>query len=392
MAKTVTGFILIADISGYTMFLSQSELEHAQEILQSLLELLIENTRIPLIISRLEGDAVISYALEGSFLQGATLLELIESCYVAFKRAIELMVINTTCTCNACKNIPTLDLKFFIHHGSFGLQPLPAYTELIGTDVNLIHRLTKNHVKENTGLQAYVLFTQAAMEALGVQELAGGMEALTETYDHIGEVNIFVQDMQPVWERERDRSRIMVKPEDAIYTEEREYPVAPVYLWDYLLKPEFRAIYIESDVTKAENLNRGRIGIGTVYQCAHGNFIHPQTIMDWKPFETHTIMDVAPPGIKFYSTYHLIPTENGTRLKILVGPVQEINPLLRAVANRVLWIMWKTLGKKGRNNLREKMAQDLAEGKTIPPETLEINLGEIRNSIRAALASPGESN
>jgi hypothetical protein len=34
MAKIVTGANLIADISGYTMFLSKSELEHAQEILQ----------------------------------------------------------------------------------------------------------------------------------------------------------------------------------------------------------------------------------------------------------------------------------------------------------------------------------------------------------------------
>ena len=391
MAKTVTGFILIADISGYTMFLSQSELEHAQEILQSLLGLLIKNTKIPLIISRLEGDAVISYAPEGSLLQGATLLEMVESCYVAFKRAIELMVINTTCTCNACKNIPTLDLKFFVHYGSFVLQPLPAYTELIGTDVNLIHRLTKNHVKEETGLQAYALFTRAAINALGLQEWAGEMLALTESYEHIGEVEIFVQDMGAVWERERDRSRIMVKPEDAIYTEEREYPVPPVYLWDYLLKPEFRAIYIESDVAKAENLNRGRIGIGTVYQCAHGNFTHPQTIMDWQPFETHTIMDMAPPGIKFFSTYHLIPTDTGTRLKILVGPVQKQNPLFRAVVNLVLWIMWKTLGKKGRKNLREQMAQDLAEGNTALPEPVEINLDEIRSSIRMALASTGES-
>ena len=167
MEQIQKGIIHIADISGYTAFLNESELEHAQGTLQSLLEVLIENTHLPLVISRLEGDAVISYATEGSFLQGASVLEMIESSYIAFRRALELMVINTTCTCNACRNIPNLDLKFFIHHGSFGLQPLPAYTELVGTDVNTAHRLTKNHVKQETGYEAYALFTRAAVEDVG---------------------------------------------------------------------------------------------------------------------------------------------------------------------------------------------------------------------------------
>ena len=70
MKQVEKGLIHIADISGYTAFLNESELEHAQDSLQSLLEVLIENTHLPLVISRLEGDAVISYATEGSFLQG----------------------------------------------------------------------------------------------------------------------------------------------------------------------------------------------------------------------------------------------------------------------------------------------------------------------------------
>ena len=37
--------------------------------------------------------------------QGQTFVELIEDTYVAFRRAIDLMVVNTTCECNACRNI-----------------------------------------------------------------------------------------------------------------------------------------------------------------------------------------------------------------------------------------------------------------------------------------------
>ncbi len=62
------------DITGYTAYLSESELEHAEDSLRSLLELLIEHAKLPQVISRLEGDAVISYASEGSFLQGHLLI------------------------------------------------------------------------------------------------------------------------------------------------------------------------------------------------------------------------------------------------------------------------------------------------------------------------------
>ena len=67
MPETHEGYFLIADITGYTRYLSESELVHAQETLTALLELLVENTRPPLIISRLAGDAVISYGLSEEF-------------------------------------------------------------------------------------------------------------------------------------------------------------------------------------------------------------------------------------------------------------------------------------------------------------------------------------
>ena len=72
------GYMVISDITGYTAYLSQSELEHAQDSLSCLLNLLIEHTEEPLVVSRLEGDAVISYSLKGSFIQGQTLVEIIE--------------------------------------------------------------------------------------------------------------------------------------------------------------------------------------------------------------------------------------------------------------------------------------------------------------------------
>ena len=186
------GYIVISDITGYTAFLSESELEHAEDSLRSLLNLLLEHTKPPLVVSRLEGDAVISYALNGSFSQGQTLVEMLEGTYVAYRRALQQMVLNTTCTCNACRNIPSLDLKFFVHYGTFMLQDLASYTELIGSDVNLVHRLTKNSITEVTGLRGYGVYAEAAVEALDIGDLCGRMVQHKESYEHLGDVSFHV--------------------------------------------------------------------------------------------------------------------------------------------------------------------------------------------------------
>ena len=144
---TQQGFLIISDITGYSKYVNESELEHARDSLIALLNILIDHTQSPLVLSKLEGDAVFSYAPTGGFLQGQTLLDMIESTYASFRKALELMVINTTCTCNACRNLPNLDLKFFVHFGSFMIQKIGNYTELVGNDVNLVHRLAKNHIK-----------------------------------------------------------------------------------------------------------------------------------------------------------------------------------------------------------------------------------------------------
>jgi hypothetical protein len=239
MAKAQNGYIIISDITGYTAYLSESELEHAEDVLRSLLNTIIEYTKLPLVISRLEGDAVISYAPERSILQGQTMIEMMETCYLAFRRALKLMILNTFCSCNACKNMPKLDLKFFVHYGTFMLQPFPAYTELIGTDVNLAHRLTKNHVTEYTGLKAYGLYSQAAVDALELREWSQELMKLTEKYDNIGEVEVYIQDVYALWEENRERVQIVVEPEDAMAIIEEVFPLKPTQLWDYLTKPEY---------------------------------------------------------------------------------------------------------------------------------------------------------
>ena len=56
------GYLVLADITGYTSFLTRTELEHAHGIVAELTTLVIARLAAPLRFVELEGDAVFAYA------------------------------------------------------------------------------------------------------------------------------------------------------------------------------------------------------------------------------------------------------------------------------------------------------------------------------------------
>jgi hypothetical protein len=161
-AKTQSGYLVLADISGFTLLCRQTN-DHAHAPLLPL-ETIMEKISNLLTIFQLEGDAVFAYAEESQLQEGKSLLQLIDQTYLAFRdRALELYA-GATCPCRACKALPKLDLKFMVHHGEFIIRQVAGVQHLLGTDVNLLHRLSKNQVAESTGWKGYALFTNQGME------------------------------------------------------------------------------------------------------------------------------------------------------------------------------------------------------------------------------------
>src|SRR6266545_2159188 len=191
--KTQTGYLMLADISGYTSFVAQTEIEHADVALSFLLEAIVDKLSSTLTISKLEGDAVFAYIEEGKLQSGKTLLELIDNTYLAFRDQAEALYRKSTCPCRACLAIPTLDLKFMVHHGDFIIQHVAGIKDLLGTDVNLVHRLLKNHVAESMGWKGYALFTDQGLERM--QTGKDSFVKQTESYDHLGDVETYIMDM-----------------------------------------------------------------------------------------------------------------------------------------------------------------------------------------------------
>ena len=207
------GYLILADISGYTSYLAGVELAHAQEILAELLELIIKRFAPPLTIAKLEGDAVFAYAPQTQVPRGETLLELLELTYLAFRDRVESIRRRTTCDCNACRAIPGLDLKFILHYGEYLLQNVSGRTELVGSDVNLVHRLLKNQVGDETGWVAYALFTNSCLVQLNLQldRLHDGVES----YEHLGDIETFSLDLHARYQQMVSARRVFISLEEA---------------------------------------------------------------------------------------------------------------------------------------------------------------------------------
>jgi hypothetical protein len=196
--KTQTGYLVLADISGYTSFVAKTEIEHADLALSFLLETIVEQISNLLTVCQLEGDAVFAYIEESKLQEVGSLLELVDQTYLAFREKALALYSQATCPCRACRALPTLDLKFILHHGEFLMQKVANVEHLLGTDVNLLHRLSKNHVSEATGWKGYALFTDPVLARLRTDKASFVQQS--ESYEHLGEVETYVMDMHVRYE------------------------------------------------------------------------------------------------------------------------------------------------------------------------------------------------
>ena len=188
------GFLVLADISGFTAFTTATELDHGAAVIGSLLAGVMKALSPPLEIQELEGDAVFALGPDSGLPPGTSLLGLLRGAYLVFRQRQQDMQADSSCSCRACSNVGMLGLKMVVHHGRFVRQSVDGRSRVAGPDVILAHRLLKNEVKG----QAYILVTEAAQGRLGLDPLVPGARPLTARYPHFGEVTCFVLGLDSV--------------------------------------------------------------------------------------------------------------------------------------------------------------------------------------------------
>ena len=317
MLQAEATWLLIADISGYTGYLAAVELDHAQDILADLIGTVVTSLRPGFRLAKLEGDAAFVVAPAGK-LDGSLLLDTIERCYFGFRRRRRDVRQATSCECNACVRIPDLNLKFVVHHGLALRQRVAGSDELLGSDVIVVHRLLKNEVVEKLGIGAYALFTQPAVDAMAIDPAALGMSPLVETYEHVGEVQTWVHDLERRWQEEEARQRVYVSAESAVFGVSVPTSAPPQVAWEFLTVPGRRAGW-QTGVTEVLLVESpgNRRAVGATIHCMHGADAVIEEILDWRPYDYWTNRSTinTPAGpIRMLNTVELEPTPTGTTI------------------------------------------------------------------------------
>ncbi len=312
MTETVQqGLLVLADISGYTAFLARVELDHSHDILADLLGLVADGLCPPLALAKLEGDAVFCVSPGREAIDGATLLGALESTHLAFARRRRTVALSSSCSCEACRRTPELELKFVAHYGSFVEHDVAGSRELVGSDVITVHRLLKNTVTETHGLRGYALVSNTCAEVLGLSDLLSHVEH----YEDIGEVGCGLVDLEAHWRAEQSTGRNVVAREDAALLFEADVDAPPQQVWTAMTDPAHGMRWrVGVDDIQEQNPSSGR-GVGTVTHCVHGRTTIEQEIIDWLPPHHYTFREHNPAGACVW-TVSLAPLDDGARTHI----------------------------------------------------------------------------
>jgi hypothetical protein len=141
--------LLLADIGGYTNFmrLHRLNLAHSQEITQRLLESMLD--AVPnLRLIEVEGDALFLAAPEEDESSAATgeWVSPTLAMHRAFHARQQWMRAHNLCSCDACRQIGRLRVKFVAHVGDVVTQRIRDTEKFVGVDVIAVHRMLKSAV------------------------------------------------------------------------------------------------------------------------------------------------------------------------------------------------------------------------------------------------------
>jgi len=178
------GIIYIPDISGFTKFVSSTEIEHSRHIIRELLEVILDSNIIDLIPSEIEGDAILFYKL-GAPPKLNSIMEQTENIFINFHKYLRSIERNNICRCGACLRVGDLTLKFVVHYGEIQEYKVKQFTNIIGKDVILVHRMLKNSLS----LKEYILFTDKYLSTQDSEAIKEYCPHIEE-YENFGEVKL----------------------------------------------------------------------------------------------------------------------------------------------------------------------------------------------------------
>jgi len=151
--------ILIPDISGFTEFITTTELEHGAHAINMLIDAIVQEVGDEYEVSEIEGDAVLLIK-KGPAPTQDELESICLRIFNAFHFRRKFMQQHNICPCGACQAIINLTLKFVAHHGPVAEITVGRFIKQSGPAMIVAHRLLKNSINNHE----YLLVTDQLLQ------------------------------------------------------------------------------------------------------------------------------------------------------------------------------------------------------------------------------------
>ncbi len=349
-------FIFIPDISGYTEFITQTEIKHSNHIISELVEIIIAANRLNLVVSEIEGDAVLFYR-KGDPPTLSELIDQVKKMFFDFHTHLKIIQRDNVCQCGACRTAINLSLKFVVHYGSLTETVIQNYTKIIGGDVILAHRLLKNTI----GKTEYMLLTDKYLSSQNQMEQQ--LEPWVEFREHVENYDNFEKTEIKYSLLSTLRNSIPEIPLNHRGRFNKSEPDAVVFINAPVLKVhealtdnEAKLNYVPGlkAVKNSNPINRINGQHTCIFDDLEIDFITKANERSKR--EINYVEEAeAVAGIPFISDYRLVEKDGGTELSIKIFPKELYEERVKGIKKLISSLKTKfilsSLKKNTKNNL-----------------------------------------
>lgn len=191
--------ICIPDISGFTKFMSDTDIEMSSKVIPSLLNKVIYANDIGLKVSEIEGDAILFYR-SGELPPLEKIVHQCKKFYTEFYNQLNALQEKYKSEALTVNFPNTLGLKIIMHYGDqVSAVPIGKNIKLMGEDVIIAHRLLKNKVP----YEEYILISDDLLSMYNQSEVDNyfkweNLHMNDAQYKHIGDVKYHYIDLKPL--------------------------------------------------------------------------------------------------------------------------------------------------------------------------------------------------
>jgi len=317
--------ILIPDISGYTTFLTTTELSHSTHIINELLEIILQSNREVFTLAEIEGDALLLYR-EGETLTREGLEQHCINMFKEFHRFLKVIERDRVCACGACQTATNLSLKFVAHYGEVNRIKIGSIVKPIGVELIVAHRLLKNSIDQSS----YLLFTKKLLDNVADRERRDKRDQWIESseeYPAVGKIDFEYRSLDDIKKHIPQAPKVEepeVTPIDEFVEVQIDVPIRSLY--ETLIDHETKKYWVTGlkDVEINDVIQR----VGSKHLCLleAGSVDFQSVKADVRPQKIVYIEQarVRENGLNFFNHSELTAlSESKTKLRSTIAPVRN---------------------------------------------------------------------